>query len=357
MDFGIAVATAADSWKVVQRAEELGFSHAWFYDTQMLSADCFVAMGAAAVNTKKIRLGTGVLVPSNRIAPVAANALATLNQLAPGRIDFGVGTGFTARRAMGFGAMKVADMETYIAQVYALLRRETVDFEMEGQKTKIRFLNPELPLFNTKDPIALHLSAFGPRTRDLTAKLKAGWIDFVSNVAHGVKEVTDMREAWTKAGHAVGDLKATAFALGCVLQDGEPADSERAMAQAGPRAAVMLHRAADEAMMGFKPGTTAMPARQRPEIEGYLEVAKGFEPKDAPYLNNHRGHLMFVKPEERKFVTADLIKMTSWTATESELKQRIGTLRDAGYTQFTIQIVPGQEKAIEDWGKIRKAFA
>ena len=34
------------------------------YDTQMLSADCFVAMGAAAVKTSRIRLGTGVLVPS-----------------------------------------------------------------------------------------------------------------------------------------------------------------------------------------------------------------------------------------------------------------------------------------------------
>jgi translation elongation factor EF-G len=95
MDFGIALPTAADSWKVTKEAEELGFTHAWFYDTQMLSADCFVAMGAAAVNTRRIRLGTGVLVPSNRIAPVAANVLATLNQLAPGRIDFGVGTGFT----------------------------------------------------------------------------------------------------------------------------------------------------------------------------------------------------------------------------------------------------------------------
>src|SRR6202162_2880278 len=138
MDFGIALPTAADSWKQVVRAEELGFTHAWFYDTQMLSADCFVAMGAAAVKTRRIRLGTGVLVPSNRIAPVAANALASLNQLAPGRIDFGVGTGFTARRAMGFGAMKVADMETYIQQVYGLLRREMVDFEMEGQTRKIR---------------------------------------------------------------------------------------------------------------------------------------------------------------------------------------------------------------------------
>src|ERR687887_74097 len=44
MDFGITVATAADSWKVVKRAEELGFTYAWFYDTQMLNADPFVDM-------------------------------------------------------------------------------------------------------------------------------------------------------------------------------------------------------------------------------------------------------------------------------------------------------------------------
>jgi len=356
MDFGIALPTAADSWKLAQRAEELGFTHAWFYDTQMLSADCFVAMGAAAVNTRRIRLGTGVLVPSNRIAPVAANALATLNQLAPGRIDFGVGTGFTARRAMGFGAIKVKDMETYIHQVYGLLRRETVEFEMEGQKRKIRFLNPELPLFNTKDPIALHLSAFGPRTRALTAKLKAGWIDFVGKVENGIKEVEAMREDWRKAGHAPGDLQATAFALGCVLQDGEPADSERAMAQAGPRAAVMLHRAADEALAGLAPGV-AMLSKTTPELQAYIDLARGFEPKDAPYLENHRGHLMFVKPVEKRFVTADLIRATSFTASEAEIKQRIEALRGAGYTQFTIQLVPGQEAALADWARIRKAFA
>jgi 5,10-methylenetetrahydromethanopterin reductase len=87
---------------VVRRAEELGFVRAWFYDTQMLSADPFVAMAAAAIKTTKIRLGTGVLIPSNRIAAVAANAFASLNKLAPGRIDFGVGTGFTGRRAMGW---------------------------------------------------------------------------------------------------------------------------------------------------------------------------------------------------------------------------------------------------------------
>ena len=58
MEFGIGIATSSDSWRLAQRAEELGFTHAWFYDTQMITADPFVAMGAAATRTDRIRLGT-----------------------------------------------------------------------------------------------------------------------------------------------------------------------------------------------------------------------------------------------------------------------------------------------------------
>ena len=76
MEYGIALASNVDAWKTVKRAEELGFSHAWFYDTQLLAPDVFIAMALAAEHTSKIKLGTGVLVPSNRIAPVAAAAFA-----------------------------------------------------------------------------------------------------------------------------------------------------------------------------------------------------------------------------------------------------------------------------------------
>src|SRR6201746_1345794 len=127
MRFAIAIPTDAESWRVVRRAEELGFSRAWFYDTQMLSADPFVAMAASALKTTRIRLGTGVLIPSNRLAAVTANAFASLNKLAPGRIDFGVGTGFTGRRTMGLGAGKLSEMEEYCRVVMALLRGETVE--------------------------------------------------------------------------------------------------------------------------------------------------------------------------------------------------------------------------------------
>ena len=355
MEFGIALATAADSWKTVKRAEELGFSHAWFYDTQMLCADCFVAMGAAAVQTSRIRLGTGVLIPTNRIAPVAANALASLNHLAPGRIDFGVGTGFTGRRTMGLGAMKMSDMEDYIRVVTALIDGETPEFTIEGKDQKIKFLNPELKLINLRDEIKLHVSAYGPRGRALTARLGAGWINFVGDVTNGIAAMKAMQASWDRGGNDITDLSAVAFALGCVLQPDEPSDSDRAMAQAGPRAAVMLHRAADEALSGLPNSSPVSPELAEP-VAGYVELAKTFTPQDARYLTNHRGHLMAVKDIERPFVTAEMIRQTTFTGGEADLRERIAALRDGGYTQFTIQLVPGHEAAIEDWARLKAGF-
>jgi 5,10-methylenetetrahydromethanopterin reductase len=355
MEFGIALASAADSWKLVQRAEELGFTHAWFYDTQMLCADCFVAMAAAAVNTSRIRLGTGVLIPSNRIAPVAAGAFASLNALAPGRIDFGVGTGFTGRRTIGLGAMRLADMEEYVRVVLALLDEETPEFKVEGRRRRIRFLNPELGLINTRDPVRLHVSAYGPKSRALTAKLGAGWLNFIGMPGSGIAELEAMQHEWAAAGHEPRELLATAFALGCVLEEGEAYDSPRALAQAGPRAAVLLHRAADEALAGL-PNTSVVPDTVGQEVAGYIERARRFEPADARYLQNHRGHLLFVKPEERPFVTAELIRRTTFIGSAAMLLERLAGLRDAGYTQFAIQIVPGQESAIEDWARLMRAL-
>src|SRR5205814_5184782 len=208
MRFAIAIPTDADSGRLVRRAEELGFSRAWFYDTQMLSADPFVAMAAAALKTTRIRLGTGVLIPSNRIAAVAANAFASLNKLAPGRIDLGIGTGFTRRRAMGLGAVRLADMEEYIRVVMALLRDETVEAEVEGKKRLIRLLNPELGLINTRDPIGLYVAASGPRARRLTAKLGAGWTNTTADVPGGIAALDAMRAEWAAAGHEDGALEA-----------------------------------------------------------------------------------------------------------------------------------------------------
>jgi len=216
------------------RAEELGYAHAWFFDTHLLNAELFVAMGAAAVQTQQIRLGTGVMIPSSRIAPVAASGLASLNRLAPGRIDFGISTGFTARRTMGLGPVKLADMEEYVRIVQALLAGETTQWEFEGKRRKIAFMSAEAGVYNLADPIPLYIAAAGPRARRLAARLGANWIIVGRTVGHARSEIAAMQEAWRAYGHNPAERNISAEIGGCILAEDEPADSPRAKAQAGP---------------------------------------------------------------------------------------------------------------------------
>ena len=162
MDFGIAGLVGANSWKTVQRAESLGFTHAWFYDSPLYVSEIFVSMAAAAMKTSRIRLGMGTAVPSTRIAPTMAAGLATLNQLAPGRLDCGLGTGNTARSLMGCGPLKLAEVQEYLRVVQQLLDGGIVEFDFEGARRKMKFMHPAPGLVNTQDPIGWHLSAMGP---------------------------------------------------------------------------------------------------------------------------------------------------------------------------------------------------
>jgi 5,10-methylenetetrahydromethanopterin reductase len=347
MDIGINLATTADSWKIVKRAEELGYTRVWFYDTHMLNADVFAAMAAAAMVTSKIRLGTGVLIPSNRIAPVAANGLATINAMAPGRVDFGVSTGSTARSTMGLGPVKLADMTEYIRIVQSLLRGETTEWEAEGKRQKIRFLNPEIGAINIADPIPLHISAAGPKARQLTAELGADWIVPTGSVANATRAITEMHKAWQAAGEAPASHVSSAVVGGCVLADGEAYDSPRAKAMAGPHAMISLHNQVEAAEKGFT--RPPMAPHLLPLLERYRELYLTYQPADARYLTNHKGNLMFLKPEEEHLCTEDLIRATTFTATQAELRERLRALKAAGFTHFSITIRQGHPEMLEEW--------
>ena len=350
MEFGIAVATTTESWKVIKRAEDLGFADAWFYDTQLLNPDIFIGMALAAEHTTKIGLGTGVLIPSNRIAPVTANALASLNKMAPGRIKFGVGTGYTGRRTMGQKAIKLKDMERYINDVQGLLAGNMINWHSEGKDHPIRFLNPDLGLINIEDHIPLFISAFGKKSRKLTASLNAGWLNFGGSPDDALNSLSEMKNEWRASGAQSNDQRSVLFTLGCVLKPGEPATSKRALAQAGPFAAVGYHALVE----GFASDmiNKMFPPERIAQIEEYRKIYETYEPEDARYLTLHRGHLMFNRPEEMPFLTEELILGSSFTGTRETLIEYIRQLKAGGYKQFTIQVVQGQEDAIEDWADV-----
>src|SRR5215831_16654686 len=323
MDFGIGIASGVDGWKAAERAEALGFTHAWFYDTQMLCADIFVSMALAAVKTSRIRLGTGVLVPTNRIAPAAANGFATLLRLAPGRIDFGVGTGFTARNTMGLPAMRLGDLREYVRVVQALLAGETVEWQAEGAPRKVRFLDPSGGLLAVGKRLPLHVSAFGPRSRALTVQIADGWLAFVGRPSRAERDMLEMKETCRAVGRDPAALYKTAFTMGAVLADGEPADSPRACAEAGPLALSFFHGVMDGSLKARVPEALA------PAVAEYRRLYERFEPPDARYLTLHKGHFIRPRPEEARFLTAPLMRDLTTTGTAPELVERVQRLAAA----------------------------
>ncbi|MFQ5829789.1 MAG: hypothetical protein ACE5JD_11630, partial [Candidatus Methylomirabilia bacterium] len=82
-------------------------------------------------------------------------------------------------------------------------------------------------------------------------------------------------------------------------------------------------------------------------MDEYRRMYEGYDPADARYLELHKGHFMWVRPEEERFVDADLLRHITSTGTADELRDRIRALRDAGYQQLAISLVPGQETALE----------
>ena len=350
MQFGINIAPAADSWKIVKRAEELGFRYAWFIDSQLINADLFVSMAAAAMKTDRIHLGTGVLIPTNRLAPVAASALASLNSLAPGRIDMGYGTGFTGRRTMGLGPIKLSRMFDYIDVVEKLLAGETVDAFIEGEMHPIRFMNPELGLINIKDPIPVHVSALGPRGRRMLAKRGYRWTNTVGRLDRAQDAIDDMKGAWMEAGRNVAELEATAVSGGAVLKSADDWDAEYVQAQAGPQSAIILHNLAEEAEFG------SIGQNPPPELESlvtkYLKIYEEYAPANARYLSNHKNHLMVVRPEERHLISGDLIRNTTVSGTRDSIRDQIRALKGMGYTQFSVHIRAVLTEMIEDWADV-----
>ena len=348
MRFGLGLANAADSWRTAVRAEALGFDTVWFEDSQMVAADPFVVMAAAAMHTQRIRLGTGVCIPTNRIPPVTANMLATLNSLAPGRIDWGVGTGFSARRAMGLPAISVATLGRHLRAVRGLLDRETVEWNFDGKSRQIRFLNPDLELFNTTDPIPFHVAAMGPRTRSLTADTASHWIAVYMGVAQAVAELAEMDAAYREAGEDPAAFRKTAYTFGAVLNPGDSFDSPRIRRQAGPVAAMVLHNLMETQYGDLGTGGIADDAL----VDAYRHIYEAYEPADARYLALHRGHALFLKPEEEAFVTGDFIRQCSFTGTAQALADQVKALRDAGYTDVSFVVLPQYPEMVEDWARV-----
>ena len=294
---------------LIALAENLGYERAWVYDSPALYHDVWITLARAAERTERIGLGPGVLVPSLRHPMVNAAAIATLCDLAPGRVAVAIGAGFAGRHVLGQKPMRWADVRAHVIAIKGLLRGEEV--EWEGRP--IRMVHPSG--FGAPRPIEVPIliGADGPKGNAVAEELGDG------TMAAGAPNA-----------NATGEWRAL-LTFGTVLEDGETPRSARVIEAAGPGVAVVLH---------------GMYERGGPEVvdrfPGGAEWRAGLEEIDARHrhLATHEGHLVELTDRDRAGLTgglSELIGAFTLTAPAAEVTERLAAYADQGITEVAYQ--------------------
>ncbi len=305
MDISCAFAPVPETPAHIALAERLGYQRAWVFDTPALQLDVWMTLARAAERTRRIELGPGVLIPSLRHVVATAAAVATLVDLAPGRVNVGIGSGFTGRLAMGQRPNPWDFVARYARQLRALLVGETV--EVDGALTRLLHGPGQAPARPIRVPFV-----FGVRG------------DKGKAVA---RELGDGIFAVTPTG---GFPWSILLLHGTVLEPGEPYDAPRVLAAAGAGAAVVLHRAWEF------PGA---PGLDLAALPGGLAWRKAIEaiPERERHLRAHEGHLTYVNAIDRPVVSGELIRAFTFSGEAAALRERLADLAARGVTEIAYQ--------------------
>ncbi|HVM98048.1 MAG TPA: hypothetical protein VMT89_16755, partial [Candidatus Acidoferrales bacterium] len=113
--------------------------------------------------------------------------------------------------------------------------------------------------------------------------------------------------------------------LGTVLDDGEEASSERALAAAGPGLTVAYHgtyEVAGAAAVDGLPGG----AEWRAHIDAI--------PEHERHLALHELHLVGISERDRPLLNGEMLKAFTWTGSAADIRDRLANARDAGATEI-----------------------
>lgn len=344
MDYGFVFPAAIHIHEDVAYAEEHGFTHAWLYDSQMLFSDPYASLSMCAVNTKKIFLGTGVTNPESRIAPVTANSIATVNELAPGRTILGIGTGNTARRTLGMPASKLEVMRDHIRICRDLFEGKTTDYTEGTRHRKVRFLNPDGNWYNIKTKIPIYIAASGPKSLEMAGEIADGVILFGAVSPSLINFVMEHVYAGAeRAGRNPKDVYALVMTAFHLTQPGESLETSEVRQAVGP-----FVSSSTNIFALSNPDPNTLPADLRDDIVAFRDIYKVPEgPIESRHLKMYSDYLLGFKKEHEAVVTEKIIRATTLTGTADEIVESVHNMKKAGIHQVAVQPIVDNRKTVE----------
>ena len=328
MEFGLTWAKL-DEMEYVTEAEQLGFTHLWVTDSGLIRSDAFVFLTVAAQKTKTMKVGTGVAVPGLRLASTLAAGMATLNMIAPGRIFVALGTGNTGMRLLGRKPMALKNFEAYARTVRNLLDGKDAEYEHNGEKHAIRFMLTDKGYRNLRDPIPMYLAGYGPKAQALAGEIADGLTTHVPRGGTLEQILENVRSGAQKAGRSLDGFHLSVRVNFAVLDKGEPVDSDRIVNEYGPAIMTAMHSVMDRHLeYGEDP-----PQFLRPIWKDYLAFHMA-RPEAERQKMMHESHNAYVAPDERRFVTPEVIKRFCIVGEPAEVLEQVRELERQGVRQL-----------------------
>jgi alkanesulfonate monooxygenase SsuD/methylene tetrahydromethanopterin reductase-like flavin-dependent oxidoreductase (luciferase family) len=302
-------------------------------------------MALAAQQTQTIRLGTGLAIPGLRLAPVAANGIATINRLAPGRTFLGVGTGNTAMRTMGQKPATIKAFAEYIRVVRALIRGEETDYTLDGITHPVRMQNLELRYVDVEHDIPIHVGGFGPRAQALAGELGDGLISGIPRGGTIPQALANAKKGADKAGRNLDNFEMTVLANLVMLEPGESLDSERVVAECGSSIMANVHYLVD----WVKETGSEPPDYVLPIWDEYMAFHRTRDAHRA-HQQLHASHYSYLDPDEARFVTPEMIRTFCIAGQPDEIIERLKDLESQGLNAINFSFpLDRQYRMIEDF--------
>ena len=204
MEFGVSVGHIS-ALDFAQHGERLGFTRCWVTDSPLLRSNLFATMAAVAMKTQTIQIGAGVAVCGMRLAPEAANGIATVNALAPGRTYAIFGAGNTAMRMLGLRPTGAKAMREYVRVVRALLHGEEVAYTPDSGATQpVRFTSLEQNYIKLDPPPPIHVASNGPLGQAVAGEIADGLCTTYPRGGTMAEAMANAQRGAARAGRTLG---------------------------------------------------------------------------------------------------------------------------------------------------------
>ncbi|MDX6670989.1 MAG: hypothetical protein QOI91_1352 [Solirubrobacteraceae bacterium] len=196
MAIGAFISTGRSLDQAVERAklaEELGYESAWV--TQIAGRDALTVLTVYALNTKRIRLGTGVVPIYTRTPATMAQQAITVDELSGGRLNLGLGVSHRPVVEGWYGQRidrPVPEIKEYVAILRAIAAAEDPP---PGEKWQTGF---RLSGLDARPDLRIYLAGLSPAMLRAAGEVADGvvlWLcnpNYIRDVV--VPEVTTGRE-------------------------------------------------------------------------------------------------------------------------------------------------------------------